>query len=167
MKFRLFIQGVYERFDFCDQLGEVVGGNAPDCGVVYGVVAMDDAIAKSDDARKFADLRRGSLVGPMQTAQCFADDFKLALDRAAELAIGLIIRKAPLRTPCVNAATGFQYVKERLRRPIAHKRPAAWPQLRDGEMDCEWVARSANRLAGGTAFPARRRNRDSAGHILR
>jgi len=78
--------------------------DAPDGGIVDGVVSVNDAVAESNDPGQLADLsgRRGVLS--RELAECLADDLELSLNSTTELAINLVFGERAIPTPVANAA---------------------------------------------------------------
>jgi hypothetical protein len=56
---------------------------------------VDNPISETDDAADIRDFGGRVFIGLFKPAQGFADDFKLAFDGAAELAIAFILGKSP------------------------------------------------------------------------
>ena len=96
--------------------------DAPDGGVVNGVVAVDDAVAKVHDAAKTCNAGGCRVVGLRQPVQGFADDFKFTLDGPAELAISLVFGKAAPLAPRADASAGYEHIKQELFRVVVHRR---------------------------------------------
>ncbi len=85
--------------------------NAPDGGVVNGIVPVDDTVAKAHDAAEACNASGCRGVGLRQPVQGFANDFKFTLDSPAKLAIALVIRKAALFALLADASAGYEHIK--------------------------------------------------------
>lgn len=95
--------------------------DTPNGGIIHGIIAVNDPVAKSDDARQFGNPGRDAGIFITQAIQGFADDLEFVLDRAAELPVGKVFVVGPSGAPLLDGVARVEHVKQQFACLVVHR----------------------------------------------
>lgn len=95
--------------------------DAPNGRVIHGIVAVNDPVAKGDDAREFGNLCRDARIFFAQAVQGFPDDLEFTLDSATELPVGNIFVVGTPGTPLSDGAARVEHIKQQFACLVVHR----------------------------------------------
>ena len=130
-----------ELLDLGQQIGQVAFHDAPESGIVHGVVPVDETVAESNDPWQFGYLRGNRGFDHGKTVQRLAYNFKFTLNGTAKLPVRFVIAKAAACAPALNAARGLKHIKQQGSGPFAHTPPALFFRLGRENMGSEPLVR--------------------------
>lgn len=78
-----------------DKVAEALGRALPHDRVIDRGVAVDQHVAKGDDARQVVDAICCAGIGATEAVLCLADDFELALDRRPQHRVVQVVAPGP------------------------------------------------------------------------